>query len=449
MANPLQPGISLPRRQEIIAALRNGTVPQAGLDQLAVGIDRFSLAIDEELDRAALGQGVFKAVRGEWGGGKTFFARWLQHRAQMRGFATAEVQISETETPLYRLETVYRRAVEHLRTREWHEGTFKSLIDRWFFALEEEVLDAADAPSDPRQIAESVGVLLESRLAKVSATQPQFAAALRAVHRARMAGDNGAADGLLAWLSGQPHVAAAVKARAGLKGDVDHYAATGFLRGLLAVLQQTGRKGLVLVLDEVETLQRMRSDVREKSLNAMRQMLDDLDAGRYPGLYLLVTGTPTFFEGPQGARQLPPLAQRLHVDFAADARFDSARAVQIRLQPFDEPHLIDVGRKVRALYPTRHAERLAQRLPDEVLVALARQVAGKLGGKVGMAPRLFLKKLVGDVMDRIEEHPDFDPTIHYRLQLSAAEMRPEERDAAGIVRSIDDLELDLAGGDAP
>lgn len=449
MANPLQPGISLPRRQEIIAALRNGTVPQAGLDQLAVGIDRFSLAIDEELDRAALGQGVFKAVRGEWGGGKTFFARWLQHRAQMRGFATAEVQISETETPLYRLETVYRRAVEHLRTREWHEGTFKSLIDRWFFALEEEVLDAADAPSDPRQIAESVGVLLESRLAKVSATQPQFAAALRAVHRARMAGDNGAADGLLAWLSGQPHVAAAVKARAGLKGDVDHYAATGFLRGLLAVLQQTGRKGLILVLDEVETLQRMRSDVREKSLNAMRQMLDDLDAGRYPGLYLLVTGTPTFFEGPQGARQLPPLAQRLHVDFAADARFDSARAVQIRLQPFDEPQLIEVGRKVRALYPTRHAERLAQRLPDEVLVALARQVAGKLGGKVGMAPRLFLKKLVGDVMDRIEEHPDFDPTIHYSLQLSAAEMRPEERDAAGIVRSIDDLELDLAGGDAP
>jgi hypothetical protein len=66
-----------------------------------------------------------------------------------------------------------------------------------------------------------------------------------------------------------------------------------------------------------------------------------------------------------------------------------------------------------------------------------------------MAPRLFLKKLVGDVMDRIEEHPDFDPTLHYSLQLSAAEMRPEERDAAGIVRSIDDLELDLAGGDAP
>jgi hypothetical protein len=82
--------------------------------------------------------------------------------------------------------------------------------------------------------------------------------------------------------------------------------ASAFLRGLLAMLQQTGRKGLVLVLDEVETLQRMRSDVREKSLNALRQWIDDIDAGRYPGLYLLVTGTPAFFDGNQGVKRLRP-----------------------------------------------------------------------------------------------------------------------------------------------
>jgi hypothetical protein len=45
----------------------------------------------------------FKAVRGEYGSGKTFFTRWLQERAMARGFAVAEVQVSETETPLHRL----------------------------------------------------------------------------------------------------------------------------------------------------------------------------------------------------------------------------------------------------------------------------------------------------------------------------------------------------------
>ena len=33
-----------------------------------------------------------------------------------------------------------------------------------------------------------------------------------------------------------------------------------------------------LVLDEVETIQRVRSDSREKSLNALRQLIDDIYA---------------------------------------------------------------------------------------------------------------------------------------------------------------------------
>ena len=42
--------ISAARRFEVIDALRRGTVPQAGLDLFAVGMERFERAIDEELD---------------------------------------------------------------------------------------------------------------------------------------------------------------------------------------------------------------------------------------------------------------------------------------------------------------------------------------------------------------------------------------------------------------
>ena len=59
--------------------------------------------------------------------------------------------------------------------------------------------------------------------------------------------------------------------------------ALGFLQGLLTVLRDAGHPGLVLVLDEVETLQRVRSDVREKALNALRQLIDEVDAGASPG----------------------------------------------------------------------------------------------------------------------------------------------------------------------
>ena len=80
-------------------------------------MERFERAIDEELDGVTAGRATFKAVRGEYGAGKTFFARWLAERAKRRGMAAAEVQISETETPLHKLETVYRRLVEQLSHR--------------------------------------------------------------------------------------------------------------------------------------------------------------------------------------------------------------------------------------------------------------------------------------------------------------------------------------------
>lgn len=87
------------RRRTVVDALRRGAVPESGLDLLATGLGRFERAVDEELDTVAAGGSVFKAVRGEYGSGKTFFARWLGERAKRRTFAVAEVQVSETETP--------------------------------------------------------------------------------------------------------------------------------------------------------------------------------------------------------------------------------------------------------------------------------------------------------------------------------------------------------------
>src|SRR5213080_4323207 len=118
--------ISAQRRREVIDALRRGTVPQRSLDAFAVGMQQFESTLDDELALVKSGGSVFKAVRGEYGSGKTFFARWMQERAKKAGFAVAEVQISETETPLYRLETVYRRLMERLSTADQEQGAFRS-----------------------------------------------------------------------------------------------------------------------------------------------------------------------------------------------------------------------------------------------------------------------------------------------------------------------------------
>jgi hypothetical protein len=273
--------------------------------------------------------------------------------------------------------------------------------------------------ADPRKIDE----LLEQRLASVAVATPVYPMVLRAYRDAVNRDDLATADALIAWLGGQPHVAAAAKRAAGVRQDVDHFLAMGFLQGLLAVLKGARHPGLVLVIDEAETLQRMRSDSRAKALNALRQWIDELDSGRYPGLYLLITGTPAFFDGRMGVQSLPPLAQRLATDFGTDVRFDNPRAPQIRLLGFDLDRLVEVGIRVRDVYAdgADAAERIRALVDDTYIRDLATAVAGQLGAVAGISPRVFLKKLVADVLDRVDQFPDFDPRQHYSLTISDGE----------------------------
>ena len=373
--------------------------------------------------------------------------RWLAERARRAGFATAEVQISEGETPLHHLETVYRRLVERLATAEEPHGALRLVIDAWFFGLEQDALaDGSVDPDDRAALMSAADQLAERRLASIAGRAPAFAAALRGYRRALAVDDTEVAEGLLAWLGGQPNVAASVKRSAGIAGHLDHDAALAFLAGLLVVLRDAGYGGLVLVLDEIETLQRVRSDIRERALNALRQLMDEVDAGRFPGLYLVITGTPAFFDGPQGAQRLAPLAQRLHTDFTAEARFDNPRAVQLRLTGLNVEGLCEVGGRVRDLFADGCAsgQRLSSIADDRLVRSLANAVTGGLGGKVGIAPRLFLKKLV-DLLDRIDAFADFDPRRDYTLKLGAGELTDIERNAAAEVAGsarADDVELD-------
>jgi P-loop Domain of unknown function (DUF2791) len=80
-------------------------------------------------------------------------------------------------------------------------------------------------------------------------------------------------------------------------------------------------------------------------------------------------------------------------------------------------------------------------LADDGYVSdLAQAVTGKLGGKVGIAPRIFLKKLVADVLDRIDQFPDFRPRENYALTLAEGEMNETERSLVSA-QSVDEIEL--------
>jgi len=105
---------------------------------------------------------------------------------------------------------------------------------------------------------------------------------------------------------------------------------------------------------------------------------------------------------------------------------------------------MEVGRKVRDIFVDGSSarERLLQVADDSLIEALAKGVTGALGGKTGIAPRIFLKKLVADILDRIELHETFDPRKDYRLTIRHEELSTEERNVMPA-SSVEDIQLEV------
>lgn len=76
-------------------------------------------------------------------------------------------------------------------------------------------------------------------------------------------------------------------------------------------------------------------------------------------------------------------------------------------------------------------------MDDDYLATLAKGRRRWSRGNVGVAPRLFLRKLVGDVLDCVDQYPDFEPRRDYALTVSSGQLTEVERQAAVGLDDID------------
>jgi len=409
--------------RDIINALRSGTVPRTGLHHLAVGVEAEESAILEQLDHVATGRGAYKFVRGAYGAGKTFLARLILEDALARNFVVAEAVISP-DTPLYKLEQIYARLVSNLRT-PGQEHALKALLDRWIYRVEDRLIALEGFSEDDPRLLERTEEALEADLARIAALDTGFSLAVRGYYRAQAAGDFAIAQSLIGWLSGQGTVGAAARRYAGVRGQVDRSVALTYLQAICHVARLAGHAGLVVVLDEVETIQRLRRPEREKSLSNIRQIVDAVDGGDFRYTYFLFTGTPSFFEDRKGVPSLQPLHERIKL-VETDDRFRNLRQPQIVLRAFDRERLLAVAQKVRQIYEIAYQPVDRIRVSDAFIEQMADHLTSKFGGRVDVLPRVFLREFV-HVLDLVQDYPDYDPAAQYAFDAQ------EVKDTIGLL----------------
>ncbi len=431
--------------EHVFESLRKGLVPERGIDTFAVGVEKQRAELHRQLALARSGEGTIKFLRGGYGCGKTFMARLALLDAQARGFATSFVVVSDNDLKFHRFDDVYRKVLTELGTASCPRGALGDILDRWIGRVEESLIAGGEDDGAP-DFDDKVRRRLDEDLAAMTGGRaPQdFIRVIQTIFELKQKGDVAEAGALISWLCGSGNVAAAAKKAAGIKGDIGSRDALDYLRGVLEIVKAAGYAGLIIVIDEAETILRMRSDSRHKSLNGIRQIADA--AGSYPGMLWVFTGTPEFFDTRHGVAGLAPLHDRIR--FLKQGRFASLRQAQLELVPFDAERLRSVAFRLRELFPTSDRGRLDQRVSDAFIDRLVAEVTAGFKGDVGVVPRQFLREFVTQ-LDLVEEHEDYEPTAEYGFQakeLSAEEQHvlsgapllvPEDDEGDGLVPSED------------
>ena len=412
-------------REHIFESLRFGRVPTRGLDAYAVGIDPVRAELVRQLDFAKHGEGAIKFLRGDYGCGKTFTARLAVEEAQARGFATSFVVVSANDLRFHKFDEVYRRVVAELATATCPRGALGDILDRWIGAIEAQLLDSG-VPDDAPDFDDRVRSELGSRLADLTGGKApaDFVRVIETVFDLKQRGAFAEAGALLSWLGGSGNVSAAAKRAAGVKGDITSAIAMSYLRGVLEIVKAAGYTGLLIVIDETETILRERKDVRQQSLNGIRQILDDVTD--YPGLMWLFTGTSEFYDGPRGVKNLAPLHDR--IAFQGSEAFPNLRQPQLRLTPFDPVRLKTVALRLRDLFPAEPEARarIEDRVDATFIEKLVGSVTAGFHGDVGVVPRQFLRRFIA-VLDTVAVYPDYDPDDVIKQPLDPSTMSDVER----------------------
>jgi hypothetical protein len=399
--------------EHIFESLRKGLVPVRGIETFAVGIENQRNEIHRQLDLAKDGEGTIKFLRGGYGCGKTFMARLAIQDAQARNFATSFVVVSDNDLRFHQFDDVYRKVLTELGTASCPRGALSDILDRWIGNIESALIASGADDSDPDFDAKVRKRLDEDLISMTGGkAPPDFVRVIQTIFDLKQQGNFSEAGALISWLCGSGNVSGSSKRVAGIKGDIGSRDALDYLRGVLEIVRAAGYAGLLIVIDEAETILRMRKDSRHKSLNGIRQIADA--AGDYPGLVWLFTGTPDFFDSRQGVAGLTPLHDRIR--FMKQGEFSSLRQAQLELVPFKAARLKSVSLKLREMFPTNDRMRLESKINTGFIDKLVDQVTQGFKGDVGVVPRQFLREFV-DQMDLVDQAPDYDPEARYDFKL--------------------------------
>jgi BREX system ATP-binding protein BrxC/D len=391
--------------EHLVRALKSGLVPSRGLDRIAVGREEQLEYLRADLELSQNGGAWVRCFSGDHGVGKTFLCSLLREEAWRQGFVVAAVDLGR-DAPLHRFEVIYHCIVEGMRTDHFREvPAFEFIIQEWLFNLGQEVQRSMGLdPFNPQHRAECATIIahrISDQLARLHIYDCSFANALCGYYEASQQGNEVVTMATVGWLKGDSGVPADLCKGFGIRGNVDKDNAFNFLQAMAALVVHIGYAGLIVILDEAESIRGIaRRDSRHAAYENIRLLMDKTAQGEFAHCGFVLAGTEDLFTDElRGVASYRALYDRLRPE-QGRSRGKEFRHPLMELTGFDHVKLHEVALRVRQVHGIAYRWDARERLPDEWLKRLIDETAARFGEKFTTVPRGFLKVLV-DILDEL------------------------------------------------
>jgi hypothetical protein len=389
--------------RSIIESLRRGSVPVEHVPYFTVGRDRWLRIIEDDLaNYIAAGGAKVRFLSGDYGDGKTHFLSVIQHLAQRQGFAVAFVVLTR-EIPMHKFELVYQEIVSRLSTAPGQIG-LRSLLAQWLETLQPQ-LGEADVETCTANV-QAMGELLK----RLEGMDVNFAQGLIGLMQRRYfplaEGETSEAreqaqELLYQWFEG------ARLSKRDLRPlqifeSLNKNNSKRLLLSLIAFLRHLNYQGLILLLDELETVMAQSASVRNAAYENVRLLIDNAEQAHH--LHVFFSIIPEVILAEKGFRAYDALWSRVRAVGESDRLNYRSIVIDLHRTPLETAELLDLGKRLRLMHELAYRWEAASIVTDDFLAQVCdtQQRMGLLA-----EVRLYIKQIIR-YLDMAEQDGSLD-----------------------------------------
>ncbi|MCB1181285.1 MAG: DUF2791 family P-loop domain-containing protein [Chlamydiia bacterium] len=393
----------------IIESLRKGLVPTEYVAFFTVGRQNWLKFIEEDLEGfIAEGGGKVRFINGDYGDGKTHFMSVIRQLSLQKQFASSFIVLTR-DIPIHKFELVYQEIVFQLRGRFTGIG-LRSLVQQWIEKQKMIDVDRETLFRSLRQVPKLdinfvnalMGLLRdpnENELSEVIASSQEL---------------------LYQWLEGKK-IPKKDLAKFHIFEILNKSTAKTFLQSLISFLKLTGHKGLILLLDELETVLAQGASIRSAAYENIRLLMDSTEHSEY--LQLFFSLIPDVLLSEKGFKSYDALWSRVRSVGDSEALNYRGTIIDLHKTPLKRQELIDLGICLRKIHEISYRWK-AQDAVSENLIADMCKKQEEMG--ILSEVRLFIKQMIR-FLDMAEQgHVTQDFNVIENLLASHKEMELEK-----------------------